>query len=928
MKQKILTFLFLLACVFPSLAQKQTVSGVVKDSYLGETLVGANVIIKGTQVGVVTDIDGKFSLDLEPGKYTLEVTFVGYNPSAKEITVANKPVRLAFNMTTIVLDEITIVSDVARSRMTPVAFTTLLPEQIEQRLAMQDIPMLLNKTPGVYATGQGGGDGDARITIRGFSQRNVAVMLDGIPVNDMENGWVYWSNWFGLDAVTRSIQVQRGLGASKLALPSVGGTINILTKGIENKRSLVLSQGLDNNGKSITNLGFTSGQLKHGWSFTLDGAFKYGKGWVEQTDVTAWFFFAKIDKRWGKHITSLTGFGAPQTHTQRSYKRSIAAYDTTYAKKNGVSSEDFPEIMNEGIGYNQHWGFLERDADQWNSDSSARILSTDAQRNVVNEKVNTYFKPQFSIRDSWNISDRFVLSTTLYLSLGNGGGQGTRKSLKNTNLITPEDVENNPETFSQDEIGQINWQSIYNQNSKPTNTGFGQTYPIDSTYSDKLYYSTNYLVQSNNNHRWYGLLSSFNYILNKHLVLSGGIDLRSYRAEHYMEVVDLMGGDYAIDKYDIRNDYDENPQLAVKHVGDKVYYYDDGLVKWGGLFSQLEFTKGKLSSFVNLTGSLSGFKKIDYFGDNQSAWKYKPGFTAKAGANYNVSERSNFFLNLGYLSKTRDFKYYFQGYTANFLPDSITKNEKVKAIELGYSYLSRTFSVNVNTYYTKWENKPTNQVKGEYEDPETGNSGYTYGDIPGMDALHIGIEVDFIYEILRNLSFQGLISLGNWQWDKKIENLQMYYTDNNQPANTLSFDATGIHVGDAAQTQLGASLKYEPLKGLYIEGSTTYFNRYYSDFNPEECTDELGNPVESWRIPSYVLVDFHAGYYFKFNKLDKVAFTVRLDVLNAFNSVYISDAKNNDTYIQQPYNTFDARSSSVFMGPSRRFVASLKVFIF
>lgn len=564
--------------------QKQTVSGVVKDSFLGETVVGANVLIKGTLTGAVTDIDGKFSIKLEKGKYTLEVTYVGYSPTSRDIEVAEKPIYLIFNMKTIILDEISIVSDVARSRETPVAFTTLLPDQIEERLAGRDIPMLLNKTPGVYATEQGGGDGDARITIRGFSQRNVAVMLDGIPVNDMENGWVYWSNWFGLNAVTRSIQVQRGLGASKLALPSVGGTINILTKGIENKRSFSIEQGIDNNGKLTTNLGFTSGLLNHGWSLTLAAAYKTGNGWVEQADVKAWFFFVKIDKRWGNHITSLTGFGAPQTHSQRSYKRSIAAYDTTYAKEQGISSEDFPAIQNEGIAYNQHWGFLRRDADQWNSDYSARILNSDANREVLNEKVNTYFKPQFSIRDFWNINSRFVLSTTIYLSLGTGGGQGTRKSLKNTNLITSDDIQNNPDIFSPDEIGQINWQSIYDQNSKPTNSGFGLIYPINPKYSDKLYYSNNYLVQSNNNHRWYGLLSTFRYKLNDEIVWSGGIDLRSYKAEHYMEVTDLLGGDYAIDENDIRNDYDLDSQLAVKHVGDKVYYYDDGLVNWGGAF--------------------------------------------------------------------------------------------------------------------------------------------------------------------------------------------------------------------------------------------------------------------------------------------------------------------------------------------------------
>ena len=69
---------------------------------------------------------------------------------------------------------------------------------MEIRLGSQDIPMILNTTPSVYTTQQGGGAGDARINVRGFNQRNVAVMINGVPQNDMENGWVYWSNWDGV----------------------------------------------------------------------------------------------------------------------------------------------------------------------------------------------------------------------------------------------------------------------------------------------------------------------------------------------------------------------------------------------------------------------------------------------------------------------------------------------------------------------------------------------------------------------------------------------------------------------------------------------------------------------------------------------------------------------------------------------------------
>src|SRR5690554_7098951 len=118
------------------------------------------------------------------------------------------------------MEEVEVIGQLAVDRKTPVAVSRISAKQITEELGSQELPMVLNSTPGVHATQQGGGDGDARISIRGFNQRNIGVMIDGVPVNDMENGWVYWSNWFGLDQITNQIQVQRGLGATKLAMPS------------------------------------------------------------------------------------------------------------------------------------------------------------------------------------------------------------------------------------------------------------------------------------------------------------------------------------------------------------------------------------------------------------------------------------------------------------------------------------------------------------------------------------------------------------------------------------------------------------------------------------------------------------------------------------------------------------------------------------
>ncbi len=926
--RKLLPLIGLLLLTLSAAAQKHNVSGIVKDSANNETIVGANVVLKGTTNGAVTGIDGDFTFDFTNGKYTLQVSFVGYTTMLQEIEVSGKPIRLTFLMKSeIVLEEVEVVADIARARQTPVAFSTITPTKIEERLAGQDIPMLLNKTPGVYATQQGGGDGDARITLRGFNQRFVGVLLDGAPVNDMENGWVYWSNWFGLHAVTGSIQIQRGLSASRLALPSVGGTINILTKGIQNKKQITIEQDIDQNGKLTTNLGYASGRLKNGWGITMAGSYKTGNSWLEQTDVDAWFYFFKVDKEWGKHITSFSTFGAPQKHKQRSYKRSIADYDTTLAKDVGVLSSEFPTLVNQGIAYNQHWGLLKRDADVWNSDHSARIIDENAKTVVLNEMENIYYKPQFNLRDVWAANDKLNLNSLFYVSIGTGGAVKPRSSLKNTNLISPSDYEANPGLYTEDQIGQINWQSIYNQNSKPTQSGFGLVYPINPLYSNDQYYSTNYLVFQKNNHKWFGFLSNLDYKLNPSWTISGGVDLRAYRASHYMEVYDLLGGDYAVDKYDITLDYEADSSLAMKRVGDKVYYNNDGLVRWAGVYGLAEYKAAKWTAFLNMTASNTYIKKIDFFKDLESDWYQSPGFTIKTGANYNIDAHNNVFCNIGYISKAREFTSYYLGVSAVFKADSIISNEKIKAFELGYSFTSKKFTLNLNTYYTAWENKAANQVRGKYTNPETGVELDTYGDIPGMNALHMGVELDFTYKVLHNLEIQGLVSVGDWTWNKKIDNLQMYYLDTNEPAYTFGFDATGIHVGDAAQTQLGTSIRYEPIKRLYVEGGLTYFNRYYADFTPEYCTDENGNPVDSWRIPAYSLVEFHAGYRFRVKSLQHLGFTIKLNMLNALNSLYISDATNNDTYIQRPFNTFDARSASVFIGAPRQASVSLKIAI-
>ena len=246
-------------------------------------------------------------------------------------------------------------------------------------------------------------------------------------------------------------------------------------------------------------------------------------------------------------------------------------------------------------------------------------------------------------------------------------------------------------------------------------------------------------------------------------------------------------------------------------------------------------------------------------------------------------------------------------------------NEKVKAIEGGYSYRSSLFSVNVNAYYTVWENKPTyiNETIG----------GGRYSDVVSMNALHKGLEVDFSYKFNQKLSIEGLLSLGDWRWTSGGEAILLDY-DNNAPSvelghtnsDTLRYDADGVHVGDAAQTQYGLSIRYEPTYNSYVKLRGTYFSNYYSDFDAGTLKGE-NSGRESWVIPAYQIFDLHTGYKFKLSEKNKL--DVRLSVLNLLDEIYISDATNNDEYSSN-YNDFDAKSASVFFGLGRRLNLSVK----
>ena len=726
-----------------SFGQLCTVNGTVQDALTGEALIGAYVKAGGAVVA--TDIEGRFSIAIPKGDEILEVSYIGYSNNSKEVSCLGAETKVVFRMETLIMKEAVVSADVVISRKTPVAFTNVLPAQIQEELAGRDLPLVLNTTPGVYATQQGGGDGDARVTIRGFDQTNLAVMVDGVPMNDMENGWVYWSNWAGLDLVVRTTQVQRGLGASKLAIPSVGGTINILTGGDESANGSINYQSeVGSYGYFRNSLSGVFGNQKKGFLHFV-GSYKSNRGFADGLESKAYAYYLKARKTIGNHNLSITTFGAPQQHGQRSYQMQLFEYDTLLAQSltdesgrialdGHLTTLDSTSIVNRGREFNEFVVNYQELFYSFNEETGQMdTLFGEVRR--YNPNQNRYFKPIVTVRDVWSLSDRSTLTTTAYASFGNGGGSRLLSSGGTRLVDGTRDI-------------QTSWDGHQLNEFNPDGTGLN----LDSLGEFK---GSDFILTSHNNHRWFGALTNLNSQLNEHLTLSAGLDARHYTGIHYRSISDLLGADYYMAPASDRNQ--NEPLDSRLREGDKFLYHDIGQVAWGGSYVQLELDKYNYSAFLNISGAQSWYRAIDYFRpriitydrptwsqpiiyevnvldeyrrlgasewqsdttflnarheDLQSYrtdWERLNSATIKLGGSYSFNEWLNAYTNVGYLNRAPLFNSVFS--RSNELIEGY-ENQYVKAVELGVKYAKGQFASNLNAYRTGWENRAVNRFYG------------------------------------------------------------------------------------------------------------------------------------------------------------------------------------------------------------------------
>ena len=880
-------------------------AGKVTNEKNGDPIADANVYIEGTGFGMLSRSNGTFLLkNIPEGTYTVAVSYLGYELMKKEVEIKGgltSTVNFTLTIKDIGIPGMTVFADRAEET-TPIAYTDISHEEIAMDLGSRDLPLVLKSTPSVYSTDQGGGAGDAGLYIRGFNQRNVAIMINGVPVNDMENGWVYWSNWDGVGDATSSIQVQRGLSAINLAVPSIGGTMNIITDPTQMTSGARFKQEYGSgNFRKMTFIGNTGlVDDKYALSFAL--VRKQGDGVADAawTDAYAYYLATSYNLN-DKNRLEFYAVGAPQQHGQRRYAQNIAVFDHDYAAD--LSSYDpaaFSKFKNRGLNFNQNWYTLNSsyNGEQWWDGQRHERYSY----SFLNEIVNYYHKPQINLNWFSQLAEKLNLYSTVYYSGGVGGGSGTFGQI-----------------YHRDANGALSEGTPYYYGPSPwtwdwdaticTNQADSGTYHVNGKTLTKDDRESVGILRNSVNKQWtIGAIVKAEYEVSPEINTLIGVDLRTAEIDHFREVRDLLGGAYY---YWDGDEFDTGDHHKV--LGDRIDYNSTNTVDWMGGFAQGEFKQGPITAFGSAGLSAVKYTFTDHFHKNTAGkeitteTKYIPGYQIKGGLSYLVMPDLGVFGNAGYVSKAPIFDEVIDDSDGKKADDP--QNEKFMSGEAGFSWVGLDGLLNIKAggYYTQWKD----QVYREWVVLDTASTDEEAVFISGLDSYHMGAEFEANFRASDFLNFQLNASKGFWKYTDDVSAVIKHTTG---PNDTINVYVKDLKVGGQPQTQVALTASVYPFDGMAVRLVGKYYMDFWSNWNILD-RDDPTDRKQSWKVPNYTTVDLHIMYQIP-TVVKGLRMRVFAHVFNLLNDTYIQDATDNSSY-----NAFDkdhdADDAEVFFGARR-----------
>lgn len=885
-KSQIIFYLILFfLSIFTTFGQNTiTIKGVIKDSNTFENIYGAKISILPNEgdnelTSSYSDMTGTFSLKTNITENRIKISFLNYKTTFIVVNQVSLKDSKTIDLETIFLENdinkqienTSSIVDVVENRKSPIASSTLFQSDIQTQASNKDFIELVSDMPGAYVSRMGGGFGDSQLRVRGFDQNNLTPMVDGISLYDLETGNVDWTGLMTINEAVTSIQLQKGLGASKLVNSSVAGTVNFILKDAFSPRGGSLFTSTGNNGYRKFGASYGTGKMENGFGFNFMLNNVSGDGYVNNTNFNATGYFIAFGYENNKNNFQFKLLGTPQWHNQRNTP--IALFQYFDANEEKMNSH-----------YNKDWGYYNNDtytAESNNSHKPMATLQWDYKFNNTDQLSVKAYGTKGKSSDIRLNGNTVIYEGSPYLNSENG-------VLNNTTQIDFDYIDG----YNKGELSYFR----YDPSTPLYRYSINGLY-LNSIARDEVFTGVTQIA-NNKDINSYGGIVNIDKQLGKVLKVNTGIDYRKTSYQNYRTIENLFGADgYAInnnygelisspsayEKYLTENYSTENNIWNIfKKVGNekKVNYDYASKIDYLGAYAQLEANFKK----VNLLAQ-GGFNRqfLSRNSNNLLTSETKKsnhinidGYNVKLGANFNITDKHNLWINGGIVSRAPIYTNIFSSFSE--VPNQQFKNEQFYSAEAGYGFTSSIASVKINGYYANHEDSTipySNDISG------------FFGATTGINRKNYGAEAEFIIKPSRIVELSGSVSYGVWKYtsDAKFT----YYGSNQE--NILFVKDN--NVGGIPQTMANLGIKTFIAKGLQFGVKGRYNDRFYTNapierFDPVEYENSYFNTVIE--LPDYLVFDTFINYTLALQNQHKLNICFNLD--NALDRNYIMESNS------------------------------------
>jgi len=886
MKRTILSALLMFSISVTAVFAQGTISGSVTDKD-GKPLPGANVIVEGTNLGAAATLSGGYSVDVPSGSYTLTASVVGFSKETVTVSVSNsgKTVNFTLSPSAVALGGIEVLANRVNEN-SAVPYTDFLKSEIDFRLGGRGLPQALSTQPNVHVN-QGGGWDDENVFVRGFDDRYTSYAINGVPMNDMENGNLYFSNWSVLADVASVVQIQKGASAINLAVPNLGGVVNFLSFNPNQEKSVSIKQEAGSNGLNRTAVVYNSGLMMDGKLALVAAASRrtahqrVAKG----TFSEAWGYYFMGSYQFNKNNrVEMVALGAPQKHGQAYYTDYISYYSNDLASEYGVADADLRDER--GWDYNANGygvftdGFKQKRAwASWvpfdgNINQPMRIDDKNWSNDEWTTRVNYFHKPIVQLNSYNTFANGMTLTSSLYNSGGEGGGGG----LTSDRYTIVGDVGD----YLAGPNGTVNVDWLVDYNANPDTrqvTAYGVATPVAGR-------------SSRNNQNTTGLMSKLSMDLNSESKLTIGLDVRTAEIEHTSRIVNLFGADVYYNSY--RGDESWTDAQRYRGLGDRQEYWTVTTVDWQGMYAQYDYSSGPTTAFAVAGITSAEYTATDKFGgalgeeDPMLEADAATGWQVKAGASHNLNDTYQLFGTVGYTQLTPSLDKLINDEA--FIMNTDFENEFATFLDFGTRFKSANGQIvgSVGMYYTLWENR---DLRVQQTDASGDRS---YLSINGQDQAHSGIEYAISYQPLPVLRFDLRGSENVWE---NTSNLTFNYIgDLTDPTDVTTVDAymKGTKIGGAPQSQQ-SFIVTTFMNRLKASMEVERFGKMYAQFKyGDDAADRLyifNDPDNLYKDIQQKSLDHQVVNLMFEYQLDKVR--LNLGAFNILDEEYVLDLEDN-----------------------------------